>query len=61
MHRLYQLLQTGRDRGATSTEYALVAGFIAVVFAIGAAVFGGDLRDFYNQLAASLAAHMPTP
>jgi Flp pilus assembly pilin Flp len=61
VHRLDQVCQAGRDRGATSTEYALMVGFIVIAFAVGAIVFGGDLRDFYDQLATSLTSHLPTP
>jgi Flp pilus assembly pilin Flp len=61
VHRLIEIWHAGRDRGATSTEYALMVAFIVLAFAIGAVVFGGDLSNFYNQLAAALTSHLPVP
>ncbi|GAB4068349.1 hypothetical protein GCM10028777_27170 [Angustibacter speluncae] len=35
------------DTGATAVEYALVAGFIAVVIATAVTAFGGAVRDLF--------------
>jgi len=61
MHRLILMCQAGRDRGSTSTEYALVVAFIAVALAIGVILFGGSVSDFYNALASALTSHLPVP
>jgi pilus assembly protein Flp/PilA len=61
MHRLIQVWHAGRDRGSTSTEYALVAAFIALAFVIGAIAFGGSVSDFYDSLATALTSHLPVP
>lgn len=47
---------TRRDeRGATSTEYALLMGFIALVIVIGVAVFGDALDGLFQTMAEEVA------
>ena len=39
------------ESGATFIEYALLAGLVAIVVAIGAAVFGTKLKTFFENTA----------
>ena len=39
------------ESGATFIEYALLAGLVAIVVAIGAAVFGTKLKTFFKTTA----------
>ena len=50
MHRIDRIRTAGRDRGSTSTEYALVAAFIALAFVVGAILFGQKLGDSTTSL-----------
>jgi Flp pilus assembly pilin Flp len=42
------LVRIGSDRGATSVEYALMAGLIAVVIAASVATFGRAVMNLFN-------------
>jgi pilus assembly protein Flp/PilA len=44
------------EKGATATEYSLLVGLIALVIVAGVTLFGTNLRAFFNDLAASVAA-----
>ena len=48
------LLNTRRDdeRGASAVEYGLLVALIAVVMAVGAAVFGTELDALFDSVAA---------
>ncbi|KAA1417973.1 Flp family type IVb pilin [Nocardioides humilatus] len=50
------LLNAHRDeeRGASAVEYGLLVALIAVVMAVGAAVFGTALNDLFNSVAGQI-------
>ena len=50
------LLNTGRDdeRGASAVEYGLLVALIAVVMAVGAAVFGTELDALFDTVAGQI-------
>jgi pilus assembly protein Flp/PilA len=50
------LLNTRRDdeRGASAVEYGLLVALIAVVMAVGAAVFGTELDALFDSVAAQI-------
>jgi pilus assembly protein Flp/PilA len=50
------LLNTRRDdeRGASAVEYGLLVALIAVVMAVGAAVFGTQLDALFDSVAAQI-------
>ena len=37
------------EEGATALEYAILVVLIAIVFSVGAAIFGGALRDLFSS------------
>jgi Flp pilus assembly pilin Flp len=43
------------DRGATSVEYAPIAGLIAVVVIVGVVLLGANLLGLYSETATSFA------
>lgn len=43
-----------RERGATSTEYALLIGLVAVVIIGAVAFFGGSVRQLFSSSGASM-------
>jgi pilus assembly protein Flp/PilA len=47
-------LPTHSERGATATEYAIVASMIAVVIVAAVALIGPPLSDFFNAAAAGI-------
>ena len=50
------LLNTRRDdeRGASAVEYGLLVALIAVVMAVGAAVFGTELDALFDTVAGQI-------
>ncbi len=50
------LLNTRRDdeRGASAVEYGLLVALIAVVMAVGAAVFGTELNSLFSGVAGQI-------
>ncbi len=50
------LLNARRDdeRGASAVEYGLLVALIAVVMAVGAAVFGTELSGLFSGVAAQI-------
>ena len=49
------LLNAHRDeRGASAVEYGLLVALIAVVMAVGAAVFGTELQGLFNNVAGQI-------
>ncbi len=50
------LLNTRRDdqRGASAVEYGLLVALIAVVMAVGAAVFGTELDALFDSVAGQI-------
>ena len=50
------LLNARRDdeRGASAVEYGLLVALIAVVMAVGAAVFGNQLDALFDSVAAQI-------
>ena len=50
------LLNTRRDdeRGASAVEYGLLVALIAIVMAVGAALFGTALSDLFTGVAGQL-------
>jgi Flp pilus assembly pilin Flp len=49
-----------QEDGATALEYAILVVLIAIVFSVGAAFFGGALRDLFNQTGSSVSDVAPT-
>ncbi|MET3719021.1 Flp family type IVb pilin [Arthrobacter sp. UYEF21] len=41
------------EKGATATEYSLLVGLIALVIVVGVGLFGTNLNNFFNGLAAA--------
>lgn len=39
------------ERGATATEYGLLAAFVALIIVAGVTVFGENLNTYYGDLA----------
>ncbi len=39
------------DRGATATEYGILAGFVALALIVGIQIFGSALTDYFGTLA----------
>jgi pilus assembly protein Flp/PilA len=54
MHRLFELAYRN-DRGATSIEYALVAGMIAMVIISSITLLGPQVQAMFEDLAAAFA------
>jgi pilus assembly protein Flp/PilA len=46
------------DRGATATEYALLAGFIAIVIALSIGFFGENLSGYYHDIASAVGSYL---
>ena len=42
------------EKGATATEYSLLVGLIALVLVGGVGLFGTDLNNWFNTLAATV-------
>ncbi len=46
----------GNARGATSIEYALIAGFISIMIIVGVTTIGTKLsKDYFTPIAANLS------
>ncbi len=43
------------EDGATALEYAILVVLIAIVFSVGAAFFGGALRDLFSSTGSSVS------
>jgi pilus assembly protein Flp/PilA len=39
-----------QDRGSTATEYAMLAGFVALAIVVGVTFFGQNLNDWFDRL-----------
>jgi pilus assembly protein Flp/PilA len=50
-----------QERGATATEYSLLAGFIAMVIVAGAALFGVALNSFFGFLSTGISTALGIP
>ena len=48
---LHARVEDAKDRGATATEYAILITVVALVVAVGAGIFGGQLSDWFSGLA----------
>jgi pilus assembly protein Flp/PilA len=57
--RIERIRRAASDRGATSTEYALLVVFIAIAIVLGVTAFGQSLSGIFNQLASTLASYLP--
>ncbi|WP_183095513.1 Flp family type IVb pilin [Nocardioides stalactiti] len=42
------------DRGASAVEYGLLVALIAVVMAVGAALFGTELNNLFTDVAGDI-------
>lgn len=51
---LIKLQSLRSEKGATAVEYGLMVALIAIVIIAAVALLGGNLRDLFNQVAASL-------
>lgn len=49
------------ERGATATEYSILAGFIAFVIVAGVSLFGVALNSFYGFLTTGIRAALGLP
>ena len=49
-------IQLKREEGQTMAEYGILIAVIAIIAAVGAAVFGNNLSDFFRGLAGQLGA-----
>ncbi len=47
------------EDGATALEYAILVVLIAIVFSVGAAFFGGALRDLFSTTGSSVSNVAP--
>jgi Flp pilus assembly pilin Flp len=47
------------EDGATALEYAILVVLIAIVFSVGAAFFGGELRDLFSATGSSVSNVAP--
>jgi Flp pilus assembly pilin Flp len=47
-------IQLEREDGQTMAEYGMLIAVIAIIAAVGAAVFGNDLSSFFSNLATQL-------
>jgi len=55
MHvRLTDATDAAKDRGATATEYAVLVAFIALAIIVAVTLFGTDLSNWFNHLAAKV-------
>jgi len=52
---------TGEEDGATATEYAITAGFIAVVIVAGAGFFGLSLNGYFDHLTTGVKTALGFP
>jgi Flp pilus assembly pilin Flp len=50
LRHLLVRIQLGREEGQTMAEYGILVAVIAIIAAVGAAVFGNDLSDFFTNL-----------
>jgi Flp pilus assembly pilin Flp len=50
LQNLLVRIQLGREDGQTMAEYGILVAVIAIIAAVGAAVFGNDLSDFFTNL-----------
>lgn len=49
------------ERGATATEYGVLAGFIAMVIVAGVGAFGNALNGYFTWLSAGVRAALGLP
>ena len=58
-----ELLSAFRDqeRGATATEYSILAGFIAIVIVAGVGLFGVALNSIFGFLSTGIATALGIP
>ncbi|MBO1267210.1 Flp family type IVb pilin [Arthrobacter cavernae] len=49
------------ERGATATEYSILAGFIAMIIVAGVGVFGLALDGYFGELANGVKAALGLP
>jgi len=56
MIQYLQILLNARDeaRGASAVEYGLLVALIAVVMAVGAALFGTELNNLFTSVAGQI-------
>ncbi len=47
-------LHRDEDRGASAVEYGLLVALIAVVMAVGAALFGTELSNLFTTVAGDI-------
>lgn len=47
------------EDGASALEYAILVVLVAIVFSVGAALFGGALRDLFSNTATSVQNASP--
>ncbi|MEV7131412.1 Flp family type IVb pilin [Arthrobacter sp. NPDC093128] len=61
--RLYQLQRrlSAEERGATATEYSILAGFIAIVLVAGVGLFGAALNGYFNGLGTGVQTALGIP
>jgi pilus assembly protein Flp/PilA len=50
-----------QERGATATEYSLLAGFIALVIVAGVGLFGVALNSFFGFLTTGIRTALGIP
>jgi Flp pilus assembly pilin Flp len=53
---LYVFNWLGSEEGQDLAEYGLLLGFIAVIVMVAVAALGGSLLDYFNRIAAAVAA-----
>jgi Flp pilus assembly pilin Flp len=51
----------GEERGATATEYSILAGFIALIIVAGVGAFGLALNGVFTGLGTSLKTALGIP
>jgi pilus assembly protein Flp/PilA len=51
----------GQERGATATEYSLLAGFIALVIVSGVGLFGMGLNTLFGSLTMGVKTALGIP
>lgn len=49
------------ERGATATEYSILAGFIAIVIVAGVGLFGISLNSFFGFLTTGIRSALGIP
>ena len=50
-----------QERGATATEYSILAGFIAIVIVAGVGLFGVALNSFFGFLSTGITTALGIP